>query len=251
MMPFIPLHKLMRRSADGDWHEKHSYTAASSSATDCDSSLPFLEHAHQPHPVHPFRHLLRVLGAILAATALIAIILLVSIHPSRRLSPIPIFPIETLIFRQDPAYAAPASSSSDALWDSNLPNGKGFLLLKDASEYRLPPGLPSGENNATDLYGVTWTHEYHCLVSPAIFIIFFFVFRNPNSADSFRGLLEAGTHGILEGSGWHEQIIRRRKCAATISKDGSTAAGSCASKFAPTGLSAAAIIENFQAHIQK
>lgn len=169
-MPFIPLHKLMRRNADGDWHEKHSYTAASSSSsTDCDSTLPFLEHAHQSHPVHPFRHLLRILGAILAATALIAIILLINIHPSRRLSPIPIFPIETLIFRQDPAYAAPASSSSDALWDSNLPNGKGFLLLKDASEYRLPPGLPSGENNATDLYGVTWTHEYHCLVSPTFF----------------------------------------------------------------------------------
>lgn len=168
MLPFVPLHKLMRRSADGDWHEKHSYTAASSSSeTDCDSALPFLEHAHQPHPVHPSRYLLRILGAILAAITIIAIILLIGIRPFRRLSPIPIFSTEILIFRQDPAYAAPASPSSDSLWDSNLPNGKGFLLLKDANEYRLPPGLPSGGDNETDLYGVTWTHEYHCLVSPA------------------------------------------------------------------------------------
>ena len=166
MLPFIPLYKRIRRSADGDWHEKLLSTTSSSSATDSDSAPPFLENAHLPHTFHPFRPLLRVLGYLLAATALIAIVIFIGIHPSRGTSPIPIFPTQTLIFHQDPAYAAPASPSSDALWDANLPSGKGFLLLKDASQYGLPPGLPSAGGNATDVYGVTWTHEYHCLVSP-------------------------------------------------------------------------------------
>lgn len=167
MLPFIHLYKPIRRSADGDWHEKPSSTASSSSsAADSDSALPFLEHAPLPHASHPCRPLFRIFGYLFAATALVATALVIGIHPSRGLSPIPIFPSQTLIFHQDPAYAAPASPSSDALWDSNLPSGKGFVLLENASQYGLPPGLPSAGGNATNTYGVTWTHEYHCLVSP-------------------------------------------------------------------------------------
>lgn len=168
MLPSLHIYKPIRPSADGDWHEKPSSTAsASSSVTNGDSALPFLEHAHLPHASHPFRPLLSTLGYLLAATAFVATALFIVIHPVRGPSPIPAFPTQTLIFHPEPAYAAPASPSSDALWDANLPSGKGFVLLEDAGQYGLPPGLPSAGGNATGVYGVTWTHEYHCLVSPA------------------------------------------------------------------------------------
>lgn len=228
MLPFVPLHKLMRRTADDGWQEKHLYAASSSfTAADSESALPFLEHPQQPPPsFHPFRHLLRIVGYILAAIALVVIVLFIGIHPSRRLSPIPIFPTEILIFHQDAAYAAPASPSSDALWDANLPNGKGFVLLKDASEYRLPPGLPSGGDNETDLYGVTWTHEYHCLVSPAFLLSF--VIRAALTPSLW--CAEIDTHRILESSGRYEQVIRRGTGAAAIGKDGLAATSSRPSK---------------------
>ena len=168
MLPSLYIYRLINPSADGDWHEKPSSTAAfSSSVIDDDSALPFHEHAHLNHAPHPFRPLLCILGYLLAGTAIVATAVFIVIHSARGPSPIPVFPTQTLIFHQEPAYAAPASPSSDALWNANLPGGKGFVLLEDAGKYGLPPGLPSAGGNATGVYGVTWTHEYHCLVSPA------------------------------------------------------------------------------------
>lgn len=168
MLPSLRIYNPISTNDDGDYHEKPSSTASSSSSvTDDDSALPFLEHPHLPHAPYRFRPLLYTLGYLLAATALVATALFIVNHPTRGLSPIPIFPTETLIFHPEPAYAAPASPSSDALWDANLPSGKGFVLLEDAAQYGLPPGLPSAGGNATGVYGVTWTHEYHCLVSRA------------------------------------------------------------------------------------
>ena len=164
MLPSLPIYKPISPDADSDWQQKPPFTASSS---DGDSALPFLEHAHLPHAPHPFRPILRSLGYLLAATTFLATALVIVIQPARGPSPIPSFPTQTLIFHPEPAYAAPASPSSDALWDANLPSGKGFVLLEDASQYGLPPGLPSAGGNATGVYGVTWTHEYHCLVSSA------------------------------------------------------------------------------------
>ncbi|CAD6586627.1 MAG: hypothetical protein ASARMPRED_002780 [Alectoria sarmentosa] len=164
MLPSLYIYRLINPSADGDWHEKPSSTAAfSSSVIDDDSALPFHEHAHLNHAPHPFRPLLCILGYLLAGTAIVATAVFIVIHSARGPSPIPVFPTQTLIFHQEPAYAAPASPSSDALWNANLPGGKGFVLLEDAGKYGLPPGLPSAGGNATGVYGVTWTHEYHCL----------------------------------------------------------------------------------------
>ena len=44
-----------------------------------------------------------------------------------------------------------------------MPGKKGFILVEEPEKYHLPPGL-RGKKNETSIYGVTWTHEYHCLV---------------------------------------------------------------------------------------
>ena len=44
-----------------------------------------------------------------------------------------------------------------------------FMYIENPEEYGLDPGMPSSTGNGTEgerkAYGVTWTHEYHCLVS--------------------------------------------------------------------------------------
>jgi len=52
---------------------------------------------------------------------------------------------------------------TDALWEAELPRGHGFTLVDEPDRYGLPQGMPHGDG--FNRYGVTWAHQYHCLVS--------------------------------------------------------------------------------------
>lgn len=68
-----------------------------------------------------------------------------------------------------PEFLEPASPKSDALWDSGIPYGIFYHLPDGQSRYGLKQGMPDNpymiKNTTFDTYGMTWTHEYHCLVS--------------------------------------------------------------------------------------
>jgi len=66
------------------------------------------------------------------------------------------------------------SPASDAAWAAALPQGDGFTIIPDPERWDLPPGLPYGEG--TTRYGVTWAHQYHCVVSAIHFL-----YRSPSS----------------------------------------------------------------------
>jgi hypothetical protein len=71
-----------------------------------------------------------------------------------------------MTFTRQPLFEQSPSPESDKAWDSQIPGGKGFILIPNAGKYNLLPGLPSGPSaNGTAVYGVTWAHQYHCLVS--------------------------------------------------------------------------------------
>ena len=66
------------------------------------------------------------------------------------ITPLPIF--ETLF-----------GPESSAAWSAELPLGDGFIIVDEPDHYGLPPGVTYSKGY--NKYGVTWTHQYHCLVS--------------------------------------------------------------------------------------
>ena len=63
-------------------------------------------------------------------------------------------------------YEGLTNPASDAAWSSALPNGDGFVYIDQPEKYGLPAGA-NGDMKRTK-YGVSWTHQYHCLVSVLI-----------------------------------------------------------------------------------
>ena len=70
---------------------------------------------------------------------------------------------ETIIFKQDSSFEEAPSQRSDEAWKSVMPDGEGFIIVEDPKTFDLPPGMPSKYSH--NRCGVTWTHQYHCLVS--------------------------------------------------------------------------------------
>ena len=55
---------------------------------------------------------------------------------------------------------------ADDLWDTVLPGG-GLILVDRPGQYDLPTGLETVVENAA-VYGVSVTHQFHCIVSSII-----------------------------------------------------------------------------------
>lgn len=50
------------------------------------------------------------------------------------------------------------------MWETTLPGKFGFFEISNPDQFRLKPGMRSLDGNPT-VYGMTWTHQFHCLVS--------------------------------------------------------------------------------------
>lgn len=72
-------------------------------------------------------------------------------------------PQERLILSKDPIFSQPSSPEVDKAWASLLPTDRGMITIENPEHYHLPPGLLESDRGFT--YGLTWTHQYHCLVS--------------------------------------------------------------------------------------
>lgn len=52
----------------------------------------------------------------------------------------------------------------EAIW-ANLTSGdEGYILIDNPDRYGLPPGVPNGIDGYRNVYGVSWTHQLHCLM---------------------------------------------------------------------------------------
>jgi len=60
--------------------------------------------------------------------------------------------------------APPEEEVVPNVWRASMPSAL-FIYVEDPEMYDLDPGMPSDNGTETKAYGVTWTHEYHCLVS--------------------------------------------------------------------------------------
>lgn len=71
-----------------------------------------------------------------------------------------------------PAFKAEPSPESDEAWRS-LSMGHSLIELNksEARAMDMGDGLPT-TNSATELYGVSWTHQLHCLVSRILITVF-------------------------------------------------------------------------------
>ena len=76
-------------------------------------------------------------------------------------------PQEQRLIIKDPLFSLPPSPEVDSAWATLIPTERGMITVEDPQRYNLPPGL--GSLNGEHIYGLTWTHQYHCLVSMARF----------------------------------------------------------------------------------
>lgn len=58
----------------------------------------------------------------------------------------------------------PEEEPEPNLWRNSLPRAM-FIYIDNPEEYSLGPGMPTKNGTERKAYGVTWTHEYLCLVS--------------------------------------------------------------------------------------
>ena len=72
-----------------------------------------------------------------------------------------------------PNFTAPPEEEIGNVWRESMPSAL-FIYIDDPEKYGLEPGMPSDNGTERKAYGVTWTHEYHCLVMiPAVFLFCF------------------------------------------------------------------------------
>ncbi|TLD38705.1 hypothetical protein E2P81_ATG01248 [Venturia nashicola] len=96
-----------------------------------------------------------------------------SIHPSSHCSstedeapktPVPNFPLQTQPLKPMPDFTTPPEEEPEPnLWRNSLPRAM-FIHIDNPEEYNLGPGMPTKNGTERKAYGVTWTHEYHCLM---------------------------------------------------------------------------------------
>ena len=72
-------------------------------------------------------------------------------------------PISRQVISHNPEFLTPPlPNSSLDTWRAAVPSSI-FILIPDPEKYGLSGGMPT--RSGTNAYGLTWTHEYHCLVS--------------------------------------------------------------------------------------
>ncbi|KAH8596221.1 hypothetical protein B0O99DRAFT_621293 [Bisporella sp. PMI_857] len=52
----------------------------------------------------------------------------------------------------------------EAIWDNLRLEDPGFVWIDNPSKYGLPLGVPHGPKGLRKLYGLSWTHQLHCLM---------------------------------------------------------------------------------------
>lgn len=72
-------------------------------------------------------------------------------------------PQEQIMISKDRLFSQPSTPEVDEAWDSLLPTDRGMIAIENPEHYGLPAGLESSDGKHT--YGLTWTHQFHCLVS--------------------------------------------------------------------------------------
>jgi hypothetical protein len=77
---------------------------------------------------------------------------------------LPMFHEETLVLSKDPLFDQPSSPIVDQAWDSLLPTQNGFISVDVLHDTRHP--WTSTASHDRQLGGLTWSHQYHCLVWP-------------------------------------------------------------------------------------
>ena len=69
---------------------------------------------------------------------------------------------EQVEISKDTRFIEPASPETDFLWNSVMPGKQGTIVIEDPEKY----GLQGDRNGkGANVWGVSWTHQYHCLVS--------------------------------------------------------------------------------------
>ena len=71
---------------------------------------------------------------------------------------------ESVLFQKDERFVKPPSIESNAAWQSTIPGFVGLMYINDSQRYGLPDGRFASDGTP-NVYGVSWTHQYHCLVS--------------------------------------------------------------------------------------
>ncbi|KAK6823098.1 hypothetical protein RU639_006187 [Aspergillus parasiticus] len=75
-------------------------------------------------------------------------------------TPVPSFPKEIRFFEYNQTYMDPPSPESDMAWNKLLPDGRGYIYVKNGAKYGMEPGV---EKETGEIYGVSMYHQIHCL----------------------------------------------------------------------------------------
>ena len=71
---------------------------------------------------------------------------------------------ESVMFQKDERFVKPPSIESNAAWQAAIPGFVGLMYINDSQHFGLPEGRYASDGTP-NVYGVSWTHQYHCLVS--------------------------------------------------------------------------------------
>lgn len=70
---------------------------------------------------------------------------------------------EKILFQADERFEGPSSRDLDKAWSATLPGLVGLMYVNDSKKYDLPDGRLD-KDGVPQVYGLSWTHQYHCLV---------------------------------------------------------------------------------------
>lgn len=75
-----------------------------------------------------------------------------------------IVPMVLTSFKDEMTHASDADLSE--MWDNFVPGVDGFIEVQNPEQYGLPQGMTTKLSNGVhNVYGLSWTHQFHCLVS--------------------------------------------------------------------------------------
>ncbi|RDA90683.1 hypothetical protein CP533_4669, partial [Ophiocordyceps camponoti-saundersi (nom. inval.)] len=75
-------------------------------------------------------------------------------------TPVPEFPKEIRVFRQNNTFTKPPTPENDRAWNELLPPGRGFVYVENGAQYGLEPGIATDKG---EIYSVSLYHSIHCL----------------------------------------------------------------------------------------
>ncbi|KMP00330.1 hypothetical protein CIRG_00472 [Coccidioides immitis RMSCC 2394] len=177
------------------------------------------------------------MGLLLIILALVVVLISINLEirwrvhdnkPGVPMTPIPEFPIETVMFGPDDVYTGPRSEKSDAAWEAlagptssrNPWSQQGFILVKDWEKYDIAAGWPA---NGQMKYGISMFHQLHCLA--AIRKVFYDMLQGTFDKEKFLAAdVNVGSPDFVpNGHGlWHAQhcfnyVRQGLQCAGDMS----------------------------------